>query len=431
MLHFYIESLIESVTAPAVMGQLIIAVIGLGLAFILSSYFKKYILAPYQDRKWFKGRLAVLWENLQRFATPALAFLLLGIGTIISQRVLGEMALLAFSAHLSVLVLVLRGVNALSPSAPTKAVITFSLVSSLVLSHFDLLEPTFYYLDTIGFTLGNSKISAYKILKTLIIMGFIIWFTRILSRNGEHYIRNIRSVNTDTREWLVKIFEIGLYFVSFLILLDFAGVDLTALAMFGGALGVGLGFGLQKIASNFISGLILLFEKSIQVNDLVELDGSIMGFVKRLEVQNILVEALDGREILVPNEELITRKVTNWSYSSTRARLEVKICVTYATDLDLAKELILASANEHPLSLQYPQPLCFLRNFDNNSIEFTLFFWVADVKQGRLGPRSDIMFAIWRRFREHNIEMGHPKWDVHFSNSSQPHKETDELCLPS
>ena len=187
--------------------------------------------------------------------------------------------------------------------------------------------------------------------------------------------------------------------------------------MFSGALGIGIGFGLQKITSNFISGIIILFEKTVQNDDLIELNDGTLGFLRNTGSRASLIETYDGKEVMVPNEDLITSKVINYTHSDTDSRIEITIGVSYSSDLNLVKKLILEAALEHPRTLKDPQPNCFLREFADSSVNFLLHFWIGDVDEGRFGPQSEVMFDIWNKFKENNIEIPFPQRDIHIKEN--------------
>jgi len=212
---------------------------------------------------------------------------------------------------------------------------------------------------------------------------------------------------------VLKLAQIVIYLVAFLVGLDFVGIDLTTLTVFSGAVGIGLGFGLQKIASNFISGLILLMEKSIEEGDLIELSDGTFGYIRRASARYTLVETFDSKEILVPNEDLITSRVVNWTFSNSSARIEIELGVSYDSDIDLAHDLIIAAARENPRCAIAPEPACFLRSFGDSSVNFTLHFWVEDVTLGRWPTQSEVMFSIWRKFKDNGIEIPFPQRDLH------------------
>ena len=222
----------------------------------------------------------------------------------------------------------------------------------------------------------------------------------------------MKSLKPTSREVLSKLLTIALYIVAFFVALQLIGVDLTTFAVFGGAVGVGVGFGLQKITSNFISGLILVFEKSIRIGDLLELQDGVNGWVRQMNGRYLLVETTDGREVMVPNEDLITHRVINWTYSNTRARVEIPVSVAYGTDLDKAKKLVLEAARENDNCVKDPEPVCFVSRFGESGIDLLLHFWVKDVSEGRMGPKSDVMMTIWKKFQKNKIEIPFPQREV-------------------
>jgi small-conductance mechanosensitive channel len=183
--------------------------------------------------------------------------------------------------------------------------------------------------------------------------------------------------------------------------------------VFGGALGIGLGFGLQKIASNFVSGIILLAENAIEEGDLIEVSDGTMGFVRKSSARYLLLETFDGREILVPNEDMITGRVVNWTLNNTRGRIQIDVGVAYGSDLHKAREVILEAAKNHPLTIEDPAPVCVMTRFGDSSIDFMLLFWVGDVAAGRIVPQSEVMFAINDGLREAGITIPFPQRDVH------------------
>ncbi len=284
-----------------------------------------------------------------------------------------------------------------------------------VLGHFGYLDPIIEYLDSekLSAKVGNFEISAYKLLKGIIVLVVLLWVTGIVSDYGQKSIKAIQKIRPGNRYIIAKSYQIMIYFISFFIALNLMGIDPTALAIFGGAAGIGIGFGLQKVTSNFISGLILLFEKSIEVDDLIELNDGTFGFIRSLNARYMLVETFDGKEIMIPNEDFITNRVTNWTYSNTKGRIAINIPVSYKSDLDNVKKLLLETALEHPRCSKTPEPECFLREFKDSSAFFTLFFWVDDVILGRFGPQSDVMLSIWKKFKKNGIEIPFPQTDIH------------------
>lgn len=304
----------------------------------------------------------------------------------------------------------------LKPSGIWARILVFLTLAGVVAAgltgHLEIFRE---YLDTesLTFQIGSVRVSLYLALRALVVLALVFWTTAIVADLVEKRIDKLSGMRSSTRILTAKILQIAIYVLAGLIALDMIGLDLTTLTVLGGAVGIGIGFGLQKIASNFISGLILLLERAIEPGDLIELTDGTAGYVRKSSARYTLVETLDGREMLIPNEDFIVNRVTNWTLTSSRARVQVAIGVSYGSDLELAHRLILEAAREHPLALTDPEPACFLLNFGDSSVDFTLLFWIGDVVAGRWGPQSDVMFAIWRKFREHGIEIPFPQRDVH------------------
>ena len=267
--------------------------------------------------------------------------------------------------------------------------------------------------ERLSFTTGDFTITAYMVARVIVVLALVYWMAAVIAGVLDQRIRTAKAFKSGTRSLIAQIVRIGIYIIAGLITLDVVGLDLTALTVFGGALGIGLGFGLQKIASNFISGLILMAERSVEEDDLVELADGTTGFVRRTSARYVLLETFDGKEILIPNEELITGRVINWTLNNTRGRVEIKVGVAYGTDLPLAQSLMLEAAKAHPSCIEDPAPVCVMRVFGESAIEFTLWFWVADVTKGRMAPQSEVMFDIVDRFKAHGVRIPFPQRDVH------------------
>ena len=296
-----------------------------------------------------------------------------------------------------------------------KWLLVLFIVAFFALGFMGYLKPieTFLSAERFSFQIGDIKFSLYLLLKGLIVLIMLFWATGIVSGFGEARIKAIKGVDTHKKTLITKVFQLSIYFVAVLVTLGVLGIDLTVLAVFGGAAGIGIGFGLQKIAANFISGLILLFEKSIENDDLVELSDGTYGFVRRIGARYTLVETFDGKEIMIPNEDLIINPVINWTFSDAKRRLHLPIGVSYKSDIEKARELILESAREHPKCLDDPGPVCYLREFGDSSVNFLLLFWIDDETESGRGTQSEVMFSIWRKFKEHNIEIPFPQRDLH------------------
>jgi len=274
------------------------------------------------------------------------------------------------------------------------------------------LDPVMEALDGVAFELGKTRISLLAALKLVTLIG-ILWVAAFwLSGAIERRMARSSYLSPAMRVGLSKISKVVLLTLAFLLALDAVGIDLTALTVFGGALGVGLGFGLQRIASNFISGFILIFDRSIRPGDVVSI-GDRFGWVQELRARYIVVKDRDGVETLIPNENLVTSEVINWSYSDRNVRLKIPVQISYGDDPEQAMEIMLEAARNTPRVLKDPPPVARLMEFGDNGIALELRVWINDPPNGISNVRSDVNLGIWRGFREAGITIPFPQRDLH------------------
>jgi len=306
----------------------------------------------------------------------------------------------------------------LKPSRLIRIIVFLALILIAIAALLGYLEPIKKILDSNALTLetGNLKISLYEVLKGLFALTVLFWLASLISSAGEKRLKSLKKIKSSNKALLVKGYQALIYFFVFIIALEVMGIDLTSLAVLGGAIGIGIGFGLQKITSNFISGLILLFEKSVEEGDLIELSDGTYGFIRQTGARYNLLETFDGKEIMIPNEDFITNRVVNWTYSNKRGRIAIPIGVSYESDIEKARSIILEAAINHPRSSKEEPPQCHLREYGESSVNFLLYFWVDDVTTGLYEPQSDVMRSIWKKFKQHNIVIPYPQRDLHIKN---------------
>ncbi len=285
---------------------------------------------------------------------------------------------------------------------------------------FGWLDETIGFMDGVALSVGNIRISLFMLFKAVIAGAFFFWLGRLSNTAGKRVIHKQESIDAPTRELFAKLFEIILFLVIFVMLLQVMGLDLTALTVFGGALGVGLGFGLQQIASNFISGIILLLERSMGIGDYIELEDGKAGILKQLNMRSSTLETFDGKEIMVPNEKFITSQFINWTRDDPRQRYEVEFSVSYDSDLHQVKELVEAAVAKHPRVLTDPEhPDCELRGFGDSGVSFAIEFWVNGLDDGKNKFSSDVLFLIWDVLKDNEISIPFPQRDIRIV-SDQP-----------
>ncbi len=296
----------------------------------------------------------------------------------------------------------------------TKTVILIVLAALVVLSYLlpEALQSELQD-EWFNFTLGRYELSLYRISQSLLIIIVAFWAIRLLLRQIESVLVRRNVFRSSSRLLLIRLVQGVLYFVLFMIILSNLGIDLTALAIFSGTIGIGLGFGLQKIASNFISGIILSSENAINEGDLLELTDGTLGFVRKIGARHILLEGLDSKEFMVPNEEFINNRVVNWTYSDQQARIDIPFGVAYGTNLRRVREIVLEIAGQHERGSQSTPPGCFVTGFGDSSIDFILYFWLSDVTKGIAPVRGDIYLSMWEAFEREGITIPFPQRDVH------------------
>jgi small-conductance mechanosensitive channel len=271
------------------------------------------------------------------------------------------------------------------------------------------LDPIIATLDSLGVAAGKSRITVWSVLKLLFTLTLFMLVAAWISRWVERRVKRLTSVAMSTRIGISKFANAFLIGLSILIGLNAAGVDLTALTVLTGAVGLGLGFGLQSIAANFVSGFVLLMDRSIKPGDVISLSGQAgtstenFGWVQELRGRYVVVRDRDGVEMLVPNQQLISNAVINWSYTDPRIRLKLPIRISYRDDPELALRILVEACDGQARVLREPAPVSRLMHFSDSGIELELRFWISDPQEGVNNVRSEVNRAIWRLFKERQI----------------------------
>ena len=297
--------------------------------------------------------------------------------------------------------------------------ISLTIWSMVALHLVGWLDDVIAALDNLAINFGETHISLLSIIELLTAVVFFVVLANWLTRLVESQARRSQYLNPSMQVMLVKISKFSLYGLAFIFALKSVGIDLTAFAVFSGAIGVGIGFGLQKVFSNFISGFILLFDRSIRPGDVISI-GDRFGWVQSLHARYVVVKDRDGVETLIPNENMITSEVTNWSYSDRAVRQRIPVQISYHDDPEQAMNLLLEAAKDKPRILQTPEPAARLIGFGDNGIDLELRIWINDPEQGIANVVSDVNLAIWKSFRDHNITIPFPQRDVRIVEEAAP-----------
>lgn len=318
------------------------------------------------------------------------------------------------------LVYILRKAFSSSPLIKSaEPFMVMSIWSMLVLHLLGWLAPLLKLLDALAITFGESRISLLMVVKLvmIIILAFTLalWLAEVINQK----MKSSKLISPSMQVGFSKFAKFFLITSAFLFALNAVGINLSSLAIFGGALGVGLGFGLQRIASNFISGFILVFDRSIKPGDIITV-GDKFGWVEQLNARYVVLRNRQGVDTLIPNENLVTTEVINWSYADPNVRLEVKVQISYDSDPELAMALMLQCANASARVLTLPEPTVRLMEFGESGINLQLRVWIADMENGTASVKSDINLAIWRAFKANHITMPFPQRDLHIKSGWPP-----------
>ncbi|MEJ2140367.1 MAG: mechanosensitive ion channel [Gammaproteobacteria bacterium] len=291
----------------------------------------------------------------------------------------------------------------------TFTIIAWSYVAAAILG---ISTEVGELLDTAGFSIGTYRLSALTLLQGALIFGLLMWAAINVGDFLDRRIQKIDELTPSLRVLIGKVTRITLLIFAILVAISSLGIDLTALTVFSGAVGVGIGFGLQKVVSNFISGIIILMDQSIKPGDTISL-GETFGWIRELRARFVSVVTRDGREFLIPNEDFITTEVINWSFSDKYVRLDVPFGVSYNSDPhEVSRLAIEAAAKVDRVVAVLNPPVCWMTGFGDSSLDFVLRFWIRDPQRGLTNVRGKVLLALWDTFKEHEINIPYPHREV-------------------
>jgi len=363
--------------------------------------------------------------GMRRLVFPLVAVVLVVIARAVLERFVNT-ALLDLAAPLLGSLAIIRGAVYLlrvalkkgSVIAAFERAITTTVWGLFALHILGVLPQVVEKLESIALPIGKARVSVWDLGWGIVGIAFTILAALWLGGLLEARFMRAAGLHANVRVAAARLTKTLLVFLAVVIALPLVGLDLTLLSVFGGAFGVGLGFGLQKIASNYVSGFIVLLDRSIRLGDVITAD-NFYGVVKEMTTRYTVVKALDGREAIIPNETLITSTVLNHSYSDRRARVPLLIQVGYGTDVEPVLRLCEEVARRHPRVLRDPAPFAMLAGFGDNGLNLELGFWIGDPEEGTGSVRSDIALGLLAAFRERGVEIPFPQRDVRILSGSE------------
>lgn len=401
---------------PAIVHPLVALALAIAIHLIAGAVAR--IAAPRLRRR-FRG----LGEALAGHLRPILRHGIAAAGTALAVAFwpVGDLAHLVLSAALA-LSLSLLAVHVLrSLAIPRLAVLPIALLLFvMVLSGSSGgFAPVADMLDGVGLGLGKRRVTLLGLVSMAAICVTLFALVRLANRIIGRSITRAHGLDPTQKLLAQKLAAIVVVVAAFFIGVDLLGVDLTAFTVFSGALGLAVGFGLQKTFGNLIAGIILLMDRSIKPGDVIVV-GDSFGWVNKIGVRAVSVITRDGKEHLIPNENLMTQEVENWSYSDRNVRVRIPVGIGYDSDLQLAQELMLRAAQESPRVLRNPKPNVWLTAFGENRVEHDILVWISDPESGIGSVKSDVLGRLWRLFRDHGITIPYPQRVIHAPRDAAP-----------
>ena len=343
---------------------------------------------------WFSALGWVIWGAMQSATWPSRSYLV------------------GLAATLATAWLLIAFVSRFVRNRPLRIIVRWGLWIFATLYYLNVHEAVGAFLDDLAFEFGDFRISIMTIISALVVIGVLLTLARIGSTTTATTIRRNEDISPSMQVLAVKAVQIILYGFAFFIGINTVGIDLSGLAILTGAIGVGLGFGLQKVISNLVSGVIILLDKSIKPGDVISL-GETFGWIQTLGARYASVVTRDGKEYLIPNEDLITNQVVNWSHSNDYVRLDIFFGTAYSDDPHKVRELAIEAATTVERVLDYPKrPVCHIVGFGDSSVDYILRFWIKDPTGGLTNIRGGVYLALWDAFKANNISIPFPQREV-------------------
>ncbi|MBC8239632.1 MAG: mechanosensitive ion channel [Alphaproteobacteria bacterium] len=401
------------------------------LAVVAAAFVLALFMAPPFRRgvSWLSRRrgdddwLARTGDTVSGLALPIIWLCLQWISGVVAEQADWPRHLLTITVSLLTAWIVIRLAASLIREPAIAKAVSITAWTVAALNILGLLDPTIMLLDDLALHMGQLRISVLTVIKGVIALGVLVWAAMLMARVTEQRISSLTNLTPSVRVLLTKLVKIVLVTVAVVVAISSVGIDLTAFAVFGGALGVGIGLGLQKSVANLISGVLILLDKSVKPGDVIEAGGT-YGQVKSLGGRYASVITRDGVEHLIPNEELISQRVSNWSYSSNEVRLRLPVGVSYSADVRKAMQLMHDAANEVDRVLAQPPAAVLIKGFGDSSVDLELRFWIDDPMNGLANVKSAILLKIWDKFQEQNIEIPFPQRDMHIK-TTMPSQNAD------
>ena len=398
--------------SPAAWSQFALLALAFAVAVLATRRLQPVITRFLAPRAGAEGMLATARLFVLAFAPlllPVIAYGLTALGEEATRSMFGSGAVIAFGKRIFLFIAARIFVQDVLKDPFLRLLGRYVLIPVAALNMVGLLDPLTQRMAETAVNLGNISFSVLSLVRGIIAGSLLFWLGSWSNRQSADYIKRQEVLRPATRELAVKAAEVSIFGAAFLLLMSIMGIDLTAVAVIGGALGVGIGLGLQQIAANFVSGVILLIDGQTTVGDHVELDDGQAGTIVKMTARACILETTDGRWVVVPNDNFITSRVVNYSDIGKAHRYEVPFSVSYQTDLDAIPPLVEAAVAALPFSLAKPDtPKCELKALGDAGVDFIVQFWVNGIEDVTHPYKSDALFAVWRALKRAGIDVPRP-----------------------
>ncbi len=414
-----LEQVLIWVQSPAFLAQVGAVIAALILAPLLARFIRKGIFlfrdAPAEDAKLLPARQIIFKAGNFLRAVMLVGLLAIFAAILKAVPMLGQDWLVKLAQSLALVFLIYRAIKTFVADPLFQKLATWTLIPLgliMVLGYGDDLSA--FLSGTTVFKMGEADITLMSLIRLGIFGALFFWLGGISNTRGQAAIRGQESLDSGVREIVAKLFQIILFAVLTVLVLGAAGIPLSGLVVVFSAVALGIGFGLQPIAANFVSGLIILFDRSVRVGDFVVLPDGQEGFVEAINMRNTVVETTDGKDIMVPNTKFTEEAYENWTHKDPRQRYEVHFMVSYTTDLDTLEDMLIPEVLKHPQVLREPEmPDLEFRSFGENGVNMAIEFWCEGVDDGPNKFTSDVNFIVWRTLRDNGVEIPFPQRVVH------------------
>jgi len=421
VLHGYMLALVrwftENVLVLATLGQVAVIAVAFLAALPIAPALRRWI-ERLGRTKWLARGGARATRVIAPLALPIVWLILQWLTVLVAGQAGWSHQIVQITVSLLTAWVVIRLASQLVRDPTWSRMIAIAAWAVAALNIVGLLDDTIVLLDGLALQLGDLRLSALTAIKGLLSLAILLWVATMLSDILERRIGALPNLTPSVQVLFAKLLKILLLTIAIVAALSTVGIDLTAFAVFSGAVGVGIGFGLQKVVSNLISGVILLMDKSVKPGDVISV-GDTYGWINTLGARYASVVTRDGTEFLIPNEDMITQQVVNWSHSNNLVRLRIPVGVSYNSDVRKAIALCLEAASEVGRVEKEPKSVCLLRGFGDSSVDLELRFWIDDPQNGVSNVKSEVLLLVWDKFHEHDIEIPFPQRDLHI-RSAEP-----------